>query len=63
MIHAFAFQMVDEIGGDGFLLWRRGLSRSYIESICDGLVPELQRRGLTRTEYTRPTLRATLREF
>jgi long-chain alkane monooxygenase len=54
---------ITEIGGDGFLLWRRGLTRGYIESICDGLVPELQRRGLTRTEYTKPTLRETLREF
>ncbi len=54
---------INEIGGDGFLLWRRGLTRSYIESVCDGLVPELQRRGLTRTEYTKSTLRETLREF
>jgi alkanesulfonate monooxygenase SsuD/methylene tetrahydromethanopterin reductase-like flavin-dependent oxidoreductase (luciferase family) len=54
---------MDEIGGDGFLVWRRGLTRGYIESICDGLIPELQRRGLTRTEYTKSTLRETLREF
>jgi FMN-dependent oxidoreductase (nitrilotriacetate monooxygenase family) len=54
---------ITEIGGDGFLVWRRGLTRSYIDSICDGLVPELQRRGLTRTEYTKSTLRETLREF
>ena len=54
---------MDYIGGDGFLLWRRGLTRSYIESVCDGLVPELQRRGLMRTEYTKTTLRETLREF
>jgi FMN-dependent oxidoreductase (nitrilotriacetate monooxygenase family) len=54
---------ITEIGGDGFLVWRRGLTRTYIESICDGLVPELQRRGLTRTEYTKSTLRETLREF
>jgi len=26
-------------------------------------VPALQRRGLVRTEYTRPTLRETLHEF
>ncbi|MEV6012453.1 NtaA/DmoA family FMN-dependent monooxygenase [Streptomyces sp. NPDC051976] len=54
---------MDEIGGDGWLIHRRGLTRDYIASICDGLVPELQRRGLTRTEYTKPTLRETLREF
>ena len=32
-------------------------------NITDGLVPELQRLGLTRTEYTKTTLRETLREF
>jgi hypothetical protein len=39
------------------------LNRNYISSITDGLVPELQRLGLTRTEYTQSTLRQTLREF
>ncbi len=52
-----------EVGGDGFLISLRGLTRRYITDICDSLVPELQRRGLTRTEYTKPTLRETLREF
>ncbi|WP_179470729.1 NtaA/DmoA family FMN-dependent monooxygenase [Mycolicibacterium vinylchloridicum] len=56
-------QAMTDIGGDGFLIHRRGLTRHYIESICDGLVPELQRRGLTRTHYTKTTLRETLREF
>jgi FMN-dependent oxidoreductase (nitrilotriacetate monooxygenase family) len=54
-----------EVGGDGFLITspfqRQG--RQYINEICEGLVPELQRRGLTRTEYTKKTLRETLREF
>jgi long-chain alkane monooxygenase len=58
-------EAMEEVGGDGFLIAKPGwdLSRKYIESICDGLVPALQRRGLTRTEYTKPTLRETLREF
>ncbi len=58
-------QAMEEVGGDGFLIAKPGwdLSRRYIESICDGLVPALQRRGLTRTEYTTTTLRQTLREF
>jgi FMN-dependent oxidoreductase (nitrilotriacetate monooxygenase family) len=57
--------VMDEVGGDGFLITRPGhlLSRDYITRICDGLVPELQRRGLTRTEYAGGTLRETLREF
>jgi long-chain alkane monooxygenase len=58
-------EAMEEIGGDGFLITRPGhfLSRHYISAITDGLVPELQRLGLTRTEYTQPTLRETLREF
>lgn len=57
--------VMEEVGGDGFLITRPGhlLSRDYITRICDGLVPELQRRGLTRTEYAGGTLRETLREF
>jgi FMN-dependent oxidoreductase (nitrilotriacetate monooxygenase family) len=56
---------MEEIGGDGFLIMKPGwdLNRKYIADICDGLVPELQRRGLVRTEYTKSTLRETLREF
>ncbi|NGO06262.1 NtaA/DmoA family FMN-dependent monooxygenase [Streptomyces sp. HC44] len=58
-------EAMEEIGGDGFLINKGGrdLSRQYITDICDGLVPELQRQGLTRTEYTKSTLRETLREF
>jgi len=54
-----------EVGGDGFLITTpyHRLTRSYIASITDGLVPALQRRGLTRTAYTKATLRETLREF
>ena len=58
-------EAMEEIGGDGFLIMKPGwdLNRNYIASITDGLVPELQRLGLTRTEYTKSTLRETLREF
>ncbi|GAB3219420.1 NtaA/DmoA family FMN-dependent monooxygenase [Mycolicibacterium hippocampi] len=58
-------EAMEHVGGDGFLIAKPGwdLSRKYIESICDGLVPALQRRGLTRTAYTTTTLRETLREF
>ncbi len=53
------------VGGDGFLITKPwgGLTRNYIASITDGLVPALQRRGLTRTAYTTDTLRETLLEF
>ncbi|WP_454684072.1 NtaA/DmoA family FMN-dependent monooxygenase [Ancylobacter moscoviensis] len=54
-----------EVGGDGFLITTPVLrvSRRYITEIVDGLVPELQKRGLTRTEYKHQLLRDNLREF
>jgi FMN-dependent oxidoreductase (nitrilotriacetate monooxygenase family) len=58
--------IMQEVGGDGFLITRPHttfVSRQYITDICEGLVPALQRRGLVRTEYTKSTLRETLREF
>jgi FMN-dependent oxidoreductase (nitrilotriacetate monooxygenase family) len=59
-------EIMEEVGGDGFLITRpftTTISRQYILEICEGLVPALQRRGLARTEYTKSTLRETLREF
>ena len=59
-------QVMEEVGGDGFLITRpftANISRQYILEICEGLVPALQRRGLTRTRYTGTTLRENLREF
>ncbi|MEV6012452.1 NtaA/DmoA family FMN-dependent monooxygenase [Streptomyces sp. NPDC051976] len=58
-------EIMEEVGGDGFLISKQGreLSRQYIRDVTDALVPELQRQGLTRTEYTTSTLRETLREF
>jgi long-chain alkane monooxygenase len=54
-----------QVGGDGFLITTpfHRLTRVYINSITDGLVPALQRRGLTRTAYAKTTLRETLNEF
>jgi alkanesulfonate monooxygenase SsuD/methylene tetrahydromethanopterin reductase-like flavin-dependent oxidoreductase (luciferase family) len=58
-------EVMEEVGGDGFLISTpfQRTSRRYINEITEGLVPALQRRGLTRTAYTRPTLRETLLEF
>ncbi len=55
----------EEIQGDGFLINSpfQKISRRYVNEICEGLVPELQRRGAVRTEYTKGTLRDMLREF
>lgn len=58
--------IMEEVGGDGFLVTRPNttlINRQYITDICEGLVPALQRRGLARTQYTKSTLRETLREF
>ena len=37
--------IMEEVGGDGFLLFNGYFDRRYIMEVCDGLVPELQRRG------------------
>jgi long-chain alkane monooxygenase len=58
-------EVMQEVGGDGFLISTpfQRTSRRYITEITEGLVPALQARGLTRTVYTKPTLRETLTEF
>lgn len=58
-------QIIDEVGGDGFLIRQpfNNISRRYINEVTEGLVPELQRLGRVRTEYTKPTLRETFLEF
>ena len=56
---------MEKIGGDGFLVSTpfQRTSRRVINDITEGLVPALQRRGLTRTSYESKTLRDTLKEF
>jgi hypothetical protein len=51
--------------GDDFLISTpfRRINRRFINDVCGGLVPALQRRGLVRETYTRCTLRQTLHEF
>ena len=58
-------EIMQEVGGDGFLISTpfQRTSRRFINEVAEGLVPALQRRGLTRTAYTTSTLRETLREF
>jgi FMN-dependent oxidoreductase (nitrilotriacetate monooxygenase family) len=58
-------EIMEEIGGDGFLLTNpdNRLNRRYVSEITDGLVPALQRRGLTRTSYTHEQFRDNLLEF
>jgi FMN-dependent oxidoreductase (nitrilotriacetate monooxygenase family) len=58
-------QFMAEVGGDGFLITspEKKLNRRYVTEITDGLVPELQRRGLVRTSYTHEQFRDNLLEF
>jgi FMN-dependent oxidoreductase (nitrilotriacetate monooxygenase family) len=58
-------EVMEAVGGDGFLITSsmQAVNRRYINEICEGLIPALQRRGVVRTEYTKSTLRETLREF
>jgi FMN-dependent oxidoreductase (nitrilotriacetate monooxygenase family) len=56
-------EVMQEVGGDGFLLFNGDFTRRYIMEITDGLVPELQRRGLTRKAYPHKLFRDNLMEF
>jgi FMN-dependent oxidoreductase (nitrilotriacetate monooxygenase family) len=55
--------IMEEVGGDGFLLFNGYFDRRYIMEVCDGLVPELQRRGLTRKKFAHKHLIDNLMEF
>jgi len=54
-----------DVGGDGFLISTpfQRVNRRVVAEVTEGLVPELQRRGLVRKSYRGGTLRDTLREF
>jgi FMN-dependent oxidoreductase (nitrilotriacetate monooxygenase family) len=56
-------EVMEEVGGDGYLLACSAVNRRTVSEVADGLVPALQRRGLTRTSYTQATLREHLLEF
>ena len=43
-------EIMEEVGGDGFLFFNGAFDRRYTMEVCDGLVPELQRRGWTVSE-------------
>jgi FMN-dependent oxidoreductase (nitrilotriacetate monooxygenase family) len=56
-------EVMDEVGGDGFLFSMPNVSRRVLAEVEDGLVPALQARGLARTEYAHPMFRDNLLEF
>jgi alkanesulfonate monooxygenase SsuD/methylene tetrahydromethanopterin reductase-like flavin-dependent oxidoreductase (luciferase family) len=55
-------EAMEEVGGDGFLITGH-FKPTYVTSIVDELVPVLQKRGLTRTEYGADTFRENLNAF
>jgi len=63
---AVAGQMAEtmaEVGGDGFLFSMNDVSRRVVAEVADGLVPALQRRGLSRRDYAHAQFRDNLLEF
>jgi FMN-dependent oxidoreductase (nitrilotriacetate monooxygenase family) len=56
-------EAMEEVGGDGYLFSLNNVSRRILAEIEDGLVPALQRRGLTRKAYAHALFRDNLLEF
>jgi FMN-dependent oxidoreductase (nitrilotriacetate monooxygenase family) len=56
-------EVMEEVGGDGFLFSLPNVTRRSIAEITDGLVPALQQRGLTRRAYGHKQFRDNLLEF
>jgi len=54
--------VMEEVGGDGFLV-QDPLTRKAISEVTDGLAPALKRRGLTRPAYTHQLFRDNLLAF
>jgi alkanesulfonate monooxygenase SsuD/methylene tetrahydromethanopterin reductase-like flavin-dependent oxidoreductase (luciferase family) len=61
-IAADMVSVMEEIGGDGFLI-QDPLTRKAMVEITDGLVPVLQRRGLVRSAYSHELFRDNLLAF
>jgi alkanesulfonate monooxygenase SsuD/methylene tetrahydromethanopterin reductase-like flavin-dependent oxidoreductase (luciferase family) len=56
-------EVMEEVGGDGFLFSLPNVTRRTIAEITDGLVPALQQRGLVRRAYGHKRFRDNLLEF
>jgi FMN-dependent oxidoreductase (nitrilotriacetate monooxygenase family) len=56
-------EIMEEVGGDGFLFSLPNVNRRTLAEVEDGLVPALQARGLVRTAYTHRHFRDNLLEF
>jgi alkanesulfonate monooxygenase SsuD/methylene tetrahydromethanopterin reductase-like flavin-dependent oxidoreductase (luciferase family) len=56
-------EVMQEVGGDGYLFPLPNLSRRTLAEIEHGLVPALQRRGFSRKAYSHPKFHDNLLEF
>ena len=56
-------EIIDAVGGDGFLITDPEFTRRYITEIADGLVPALQKMNVVRKRYEHTMLRDNLRAF
>ncbi|HVY15549.1 MAG TPA: NtaA/DmoA family FMN-dependent monooxygenase [Rhodopila sp.] len=56
-------EVMEEVGGDGFLFFNATFDRRYVMEVCDGLVPELQRRGVVRKAYAHKHFKDNLLAF
>jgi alkanesulfonate monooxygenase SsuD/methylene tetrahydromethanopterin reductase-like flavin-dependent oxidoreductase (luciferase family) len=55
-------EIMEEVGGDGYLI-SNGVTRKSIGEIAGGLAPALKRRGLLRKSYGHELFRDNLLEF
>ena len=56
-------EVMAAVGGDGFLFSLPNVSRRVVAEVADGLIPALQRRGLTRQTYEHTHFRDNLLAF
>lgn len=56
-------EVMEEVGGDGFLFSMPNVNRRTLAEIEDGLIPALQDRGLVRTAYEHEHFRDNLLAF
>jgi alkanesulfonate monooxygenase SsuD/methylene tetrahydromethanopterin reductase-like flavin-dependent oxidoreductase (luciferase family) len=56
-------EIVERVGRAGFRFFNAYFDRRHIMGVCDGLMPELPRRGLTRTRYAHKHFQENLMKF
>jgi FMN-dependent oxidoreductase (nitrilotriacetate monooxygenase family) len=56
-------EVMQEVGGDGFLIALPNVSRRSVAEVADGLVPALQQRGLVRRAYEHAQFKDNLLAF